>query len=401
MHAAQAQPILIKVETMNASPITPNPASSVQPPAAAGKQQDATAPDAPFSQVLSSEIAQNKHASDAGNKTDASSDAKADKKPADPKKTTASKDASADAAATAISSEANNPAAGQAAADPLQTDPPPATPDTFLGLAIQPDALKLAPAGKGDALPQQAAAMGGRQPVSPDARKGRSQAAPQADLQADLQAEKTAGTQKTDAAVQAKAGTADFAGQLIAARQSDAAKTRDPLSDLMANSALRTAPQAPLDAPPALNDVAAGKLAPSVGSTAWGQALGDKVVWMAAGGQQTATLTLTPPNLGPLHIELNISNDQATASFFSTHPDVRHALEAAFPRLREMMNDAGIQLGQATVSADTPQQNSTPDRQAQRGAPSFSGMETSASSGLPTLSTSGRQSGHGLIDTFA
>jgi flagellar hook-length control protein FliK len=396
---------------MNASPINSNPVSPAQTQAAAGKQQDAATSDAPFSKVLSSEIAQNKHGSDAGNKTGAPSGPKADKKAGDPKKAVDPKDASAGAFPSAGTLDPQNPLAGQAiagpavagqtAADPVQTDPPPATPDTFLGLAIQPDAIKLAPAGKGEALPQQAAATKGKFPTPLDAHKGRSQAAPQTDLQADLQTDKTATAQKTDAAAQAKASAADFAGQLIAARQSETTKTRDPLADLMANSTLRTAPQAPLDAPLPLNDVAAGKLAPSVGSTAWGQALGDKVVWMAAGGQQTATLTLTPPNLGPLHIELKISNDQATASFFSTHPDVRHALEAAFPRLREMMNDAGIQLGQATVSADTPQQNYTPDRQAQQPAPPFSGMNESVSAGLPAVHAPARQSGLGLIDTFA
>lgn len=377
---------------MNASPINSNPVS----PAAAGKQQDAATPDAPFSKVLSSEIAQNKHGSDTGNKTGAPSGSKADKKAADPK------DASAGATPSASSSDPQNPpagqaVAGQAATEPVQTDPPAATPDTFLGLAIQPDALKLATAGKGDALPQQTGATKDKFAAPLDARTRHSQSA----LQADLQADKTAMTQKTDAAVQAKASAADFAGQLIAARQSETTKTRDPLADLMPNSALRATPQVPLDAPLPLNDVAASKLAPSVGSTAWGQALSDKVVWMAAGGQQTATLTLTPPNLGPLHIELKISNDQATASFFSTHPDVRHALEAAFPRLREMMNDAGIQLGQATVSADTPQQNYTPDRQAQQSTLPFSGMNESVSAGLPTVHAPVRQSGHGLIDTFA
>jgi flagellar hook-length control protein FliK len=103
-------------------------------------------------------------------------------------------------------------------------------------------------------------------------------------------------------------------------------------------------------------------------------------------------------------VVLHVSNDQATASFFSAQPEVRQALETAFPRLREMMNDAGIQLGEATVSADTPRQNDTPERQAQRGAPfipPFIGGNDAASSGLQTAQGAIRQSGRGLIDTFA
>jgi flagellar hook-length control protein FliK len=122
---------------------------------------------------------------------------------------------------------------------------------------------------------------------------------------------------------------------------------------------------------------------------------------MAAGAQQSATLTLNPPNMGPLQIVLNLANDQATASFFSAQPEVRQALEAAFPRLKEMMNEAGIQLEQATVSADTPRQDDTSDRPAQRGILPTAGMDDAVSAGLQPIHAPGQQSGRGLIDTFA
>ncbi len=138
-----------------------------------------------------------------------------------------------------------------------------------------------------------------------------------------------------------------------------------------------------------------------MGTPAWNQALGDKIVWMAAGAQQSATLTLNPPNLGPLQVVLNVTNEQATASFFSAQPEVRQALEAAFPRLREMMNEAGIQLGQASVSADTPQQNNTPDRQPQRIAAPFPGADESAAGGVQALHAPAQTAGRGLVDTFA
>ena len=165
---------------------------------------------------------------------------------------------------------------------------------------------------------------------------------------------------------------------------------------------MRAAPHLAVDAGLVATDAASPRLAPTVGTAAWGHALGEKLVWMAAGNQQTASLTLNPPNLGPLQIVVNVTNDQATASFFSAQPEVRHALEAAFPRLREMMNDAGIQLGQATVSADTPQQqNNTPDRQAQRIAPPFPGADPGASATLQTVQAPIRHAGRGLVDTFA
>ena len=139
-----------------------------------------------------------------------------------------------------------------------------------------------------------------------------------------------------------------------------------------------------------------------MGTTAWCQALGEKIVWMASTTQQTATLTLNPPNLGPLQVVLNVSNEQATASFFAAQPEVRQALEAAFPRLREMMNEAGIQLGQATVSADTPQQfNDSSDRQAQRSGQSFPGADEAIATGMQSIQAPVQRSGRGLVDTFA
>ena len=110
--------------------------------------------------------------------------------------------------------------------------------------------------------------------------------------------------------------------------------------------------------------VPADKLTGRVGSPAWDQQLGQKVVWMAAGGDQSATLTLNPPDLGPVQVVLTVTNDQADAAFMSAQPEVRQALEAAMPRLREMMSEAGIAFGSATVSAGTPEQQHNGERAA-------------------------------------
>lgn len=149
---------------------------------------------------------------------------------------------------------------------------------------------------------------------------------------------------------------------------------------------------------------AADKLAPRVGSSGWDQALGQKVVWMVAGEQQSASLTLNPPDLGPLQVVLNVTNSHATVNFTAAQPEVRQALESAVPKLREMLGDAGIQLGQANVSAGTPnhQQGGFGERQqAARGA----GPMVDDAAGAPVRV--GRSQvitgtgGQGLVDTFA
>ncbi|WP_194713189.1 flagellar hook-length control protein FliK [Noviherbaspirillum soli] len=142
---------------------------------------------------------------------------------------------------------------------------------------------------------------------------------------------------------------ADPAGQRLAAIQ--AATQADAAAPATALATLQAASQA-VHAPTAHAD----KLTPAVGTPAWDQALGQKIVWMAQGGEQSASLTMNPPDLGPMQVVLSVSNNQATVDFMAAQPEVRQALEAALPRLRDMMNESGIQLGQANVSAGGQQQ---------------------------------------------
>lgn len=147
---------------------------------------------------------------------------------------------------------------------------------------------------------------------------------------------------------------------------------------------------------------AADKLTPSVGTPAWDQALGQKIVWMVAGEQQSASLTLNPPDLGPLQVVLNVSNSQASATFSAAQPEVRQALEAALPKLRDMLSEAGIQLGQASVDSGQPNQTGEDRRAAAHthdsgGAMADSGSDSQARTALVQPASSGL----GLVDTFA
>ena len=385
---------------MNATPININPVNAVQPQPAAGKQQDSAAQDVPFSQVLSSEMAQNRrNSSEAKQGADADADADADPDKASQAGKPTELSANAAAMATKILEAASDPLALPLAEDAT------IDPASLLGLAIPPDLMKPAPA--------KTAGVDAEQPTARDANalflqnpgKGR---APRTAV-VGQPADPARDTRKIDPAASGKASpqatttaaqSTAFSGQLAAARQPDT-MNGELLSDLASNPSMRPASQAMLETLHAPNEIASPKLAPTVGTTAWNQALGEKVVWMATGAQQTATLTLNPPDMGPLQIVLNLANDQATASFFSAQPEVRQALEAAFPRLKEMMNEAGIQLEQATVSADTPRQDDTSDRQAQRAIPPIAGMDDAISAGLHPIHAPGQQSGRGLVDTFA
>lgn len=207
-----------------------------------------------------------------------------------------------------------------------------------------------------------------------------------------------------------------------AAALSDAAIAAPTASDLQAIKAAREAKSSQSEFAVVTNNVAASpatlqqvqaatnqisdKLTPQVGSPGWDQALGQKVVWMVAGSQQSASLTLNPPDLGPLQVVLSVSNNQATANFTAAQPEVRQALEAAMPKLREMLGDAGIQLGQANVSAGMPnnQQNAFAQQQQQQSSSRSNsggngGVDNDASVSVVRSQTISN-TGSGLVDTF-
>ena len=137
-----------------------------------------------------------------------------------------------------------------------------------------------------------------------------------------------------------------------------------------------------------------------VGEHGWDQALGDKLVWMAGQKQQVAELHLNPPELGPLKITLTLNHDQASAQFVSEHAAVRDALETAMPRLREMLADNGIALGNASVSSESfPEQ--APPQQDTRAVPATTAASASADAGAAERGAQLLRRAHGLVDTFA
>lgn len=142
-----------------------------------------------------------------------------------------------------------------------------------------------------------------------------------------------------------------------------------------------------------------------LGTPAWDNQVGQKVVWMVAGGEQSASLTLNPPDLGPLQVVLSVNGDQASVAFSSSHQDVRHALESALPRLREMMGESGIALGNATVDAGAGQRQSQDSWQGMGGQRASSGggpLGGADDTPVPRTATRTTVLGErGMVDTFA
>lgn len=151
--------------------------------------------------------------------------------------------------------------------------------------------------------------------------------------------------------------------------------------------------------------VTAPSLAPEVGSSEWGKALGQQVVQMGKAGHQVAELQLNPPGLGPLKVTLSMNDHQMQAMFVSAHSSVRAAVEAALPQLRTSLADSGISLGNTSVSAGSQQQtafahsqNGQPD---QRGYRSNSMVDTAALTAARPVTEPIRRSDGITVDTYA
>ncbi len=95
--------------------------------------------------------------------------------------------------------------------------------------------------------------------------------------------------------------------------------------------------------------VATNMIEARLGNAGWNQAISQRVVWMAGAGEQSATLTLNPPDLGPLQVVVHVHNGLADTTFTSDNADVRQALQDGMEHLREKMRESGVQLGQTNV----------------------------------------------------
>lgn len=133
----------------------------------------------------------------------------------------------------------------------------------------------------------------------------------------------------------------------------------------------------------------------------WGSEFAQKVVWLTSQQNQVAEIHLNPAHLGPVEVMLTITQDQATAQFASPHLAVREAIQEALPRLREMMAENGIQLGNVMVGADSFQQENKQQQsyQSARNATNILGAEAETGNQIETITTPSRHLG--MVNTYA
>jgi len=92
----------------------------------------------------------------------------------------------------------------------------------------------------------------------------------------------------------------------------------------------------------------------------WGDKLVGKLTWLTARNMSVAEIHLTPPDMGPMEVRVQVQQEQANITVHSANPAVRDQLELHSHRLRDMLSEQGLSLAQFDVS-DSPQQQTGED----------------------------------------
>lgn len=125
-----------------------------------------------------------------------------------------------------------------------------------------------------------------------------------------------------------------------------------------------------------------------------------RIAWLADQKIGHAEIRITPDHLGAIDVRLQIDGNRVNAEFNSAQPDVRHALESSLPRLRDMLGQQGLQLGQADVGQRQAQQQGASNGQA---SPAFAGGADRADAGNDAGWSRGPavRASRGLLDEYA
>ncbi len=185
--------------------------------------------------------------------------------------------------------------------------------------------------------------------------------------------------------------TLPAADQAVAPIDAAAPATTTPINALQSLAAVQPAstPAAPLAAP-ALTQ-------PADPATGYDDGFSGHVTWLAGQRIGQAEIRVVPEHLGTIDIRLQMDGSNVRAEFHSTQPEVRQALEASLPRLREMLGQHGLQLAHAGVGQGQGGQRQSGDGMPQPGHGGGLTLPDEAGSPLPPDFRRAR----GLLDVYA
>ncbi len=99
--------------------------------------------------------------------------------------------------------------------------------------------------------------------------------------------------------------------------------------------------------------IAHAAVAAPVGSTTFADELSQKVVMFAGQKVQRADIAVTPADLGPIAVSIEVRGQEATLAFAAASQTTRAAIEDALPKLRDMLSAQGLHLAGTHVGSES------------------------------------------------
>lgn len=196
-------------------------------------------------------------------------------------------------------------------------------------------------------------------------------------------------------------GNADFSTALTQAASTNTevkASEQDSQARVEMQSAVGAAHSESRKAPAVAVQVL--QIATPLHAAEWSTAFSDQISLLVSNGGGKAELRLNPAELGPIEVSLNVLDDRVQASFTVHHAATLDVLQAALPKLEQMMADRGVQLDSVSLESSEGG-GEAQSRQADGGAGEKgrrSGRDTDTRDDEPVRRLLVRR---GLVDTFA
>jgi len=99
-----------------------------------------------------------------------------------------------------------------------------------------------------------------------------------------------------------------------------------------------------------LTEKASIQLDTPMGHPKWSEGFSQRVQWLVNQSMNGAQIRLNPQNMGPIEVRIQMQNEQATVSFTAQHGATREAIDAALPRLRDMLSEQNVNVANIDVS---------------------------------------------------
>ncbi|HEX5757466.1 MAG TPA: flagellar hook-length control protein FliK [Arenimonas sp.] len=147
--------------------------------------------------------------------------------------------------------------------------------------------------------------------------------------------------------------------------------------------------------PPTAPLPAFGLSTPRPDSPDFPEVIGERLQWLVDRRIGHAEIRVVPPDLGVIEVKLQIDGDQVKVEFHSSSSEVRQALEAGLPRLRELLDAQGLTLAQSDIGKQARERG----QDAQAGGDRRSGALNDASDGQPSHEPV--RAKKGLLDEYA